>query len=66
MTEAVHFKDASNCPCTLKTGTLAGTPLLWLGSDLETNRIPLNREQVRALINHLQHWLDTGSLAEKA
>lgn len=35
-----------------------GSSYLWVGDDHH-----LNREQVRELIERMQHWLDTGRLA---
>ena len=37
-----------------------GTSALWIGNDHH-----LNREEVRSLIDHLQRWLETGSLEDR-
>ena len=42
------YEDAIDCP---------GTSYLWIGDNFH-----LDREEVRSLVEHLQRWLDTGSM----
>jgi hypothetical protein len=69
----IRFKDHYGEPCSLQASSLAdykkpGTSAVWLGCEEVRNdhvtgqplspRMHLNREQVAALIAHLQSWLD--------
>lgn len=73
--ELLEFKDRYGTPCSLQASSLAeyekpGTSAVWLGTDDVapkvlglTTRMHLDREQVAALIQHLQSWLDNDSFA---
>lgn len=61
--EIIKFKDRYGVPCSLQQSSLAertepGVSAVWLGTN---DRMHLDREQVSALITHLQAWLDRGS-----
>ena len=66
----VEFSDLYGAKCSLQESSLATDNAIWLGCDHETihdvtgercgARMHLNEKQVRALIYHLQTWLDTG------
>jgi len=71
--EIIEFKDHYGEKCSLQASSLAiyekpGTSAVWLGCEVIKNhhvtgeplspRMHLNREQVAALIAHLQSWLD--------
>lgn len=61
--ERIEFSDADNDKCSLQqssatTGEPPGASFIWLGCE---TRMHLNREQVKALTEHLVNWLNTGS-----
>ncbi len=79
--ELIEFKDHYGEPCSLQASSLAiyekpGTSAIWLGCEEAKNhhvtgealspRMHLNREQVAALIAHLQSWLDNDTFAATA
>lgn len=70
--ERIKFKDHYGDQCSLQASSLAiyekpGTSAIWLGQESEKThpatgeklgaRMHLNREQVEALVKHLQAWL---------
>lgn len=70
--ELIEFVDLYDEPCSLQQSSLASMPAVWLGCDNNTKpdhvtgevvspRMHLNHGRVKALIRHLQSWLDTGS-----
>ena len=64
--EIIEFSDIFGVPCSLQQSSLAkyvkpGTSGVWFGPDNDRPRANLDRRQVKALIAHLQAWLDTGS-----
>jgi len=73
--EIVRFKDANECECSLQQSSAIGayedsmskpgSSFVWLGRDVVRDRMHLDREQVFRLVNHLQHWLKTGSLEQR-
>ena len=64
--EIVRFQDTYGEPCSVQASSAIleqlkpGTSALWIGQ--QATRMHLSREQVQALINHLQAWLNTDSL----
>jgi hypothetical protein len=63
--EIIEFKDRYDALCSLQASSLAeykkpGTSAVWLGTE-GSGRMHLDREQVAALIRHLQNWLDNDS-----
>lgn len=74
--EFIEFVDHNGEPCSLQQSSLAefeqpGTSAIWLGCEKNAApvdghemapRMHLTYEQVTALVEHLQAWLDTGSL----
>lgn len=65
--EFIAFNDCYGEKCSLQASSLAeyekpGTSAVWLGCE-EPARMHLNREQVTALIAHLQSWLDNDTFA---
>ena len=74
--EIIEFKDYYNSPCSLQMSSVAiyekpGTSCLWLGcmeyqehpvtKEELSPRMHLDRKQVKALIGHLQRWLNAGT-----
>lgn len=75
--EYIKFNDHYDEACSLQQSSLAGdenhlpgTSAVWLGCDHFrrhhvtgdlNGRMHLNRDQVAALIQHLQRWLDHGT-----
>lgn len=74
--QVINFDDHYGAPCSLQQSSLAeyvkpGTSAVWLGLDavplhsstghVMSPRMHLTRKQVKALVAHLQAWLDTGS-----
>jgi hypothetical protein len=62
--EIITFKDRYDCDCSLQQSSLAeyelpGSSAVWLGTDKD--RMHLDRKQVKALIEVLSLWLETGS-----
>ena len=62
--ELIEFLDCYDKPCSLQQSSLAiyqdpGTSAIWLGQG--DDRMHLKEDQVKALITHLQRWLDNGS-----
>jgi hypothetical protein len=62
--EIIYFLDEYKTGCSLQASSLAiyedpGSSAVWLGS--LDDRMHLGREQVAALIYHLQNWLDENS-----
>ena len=67
--ELVEFKDFYEFTGTLQASSLAindepGTSAVWLGR--ERDRLHLNRDQVKALIKHLQSWLKNNTFDYEA
>lgn len=68
--ELLAFHDHYDTPCTLQQSSLAeyeqpGSSAIWLGVDTgkqDERRMHLDKPRVEALVQHLQHWLDTGYL----
>lgn len=73
--EIVRFRDANECECSLQQSSAIGayadsmekpgSSFVWLGRDVVSDRMHLDRDQVQGLVNHLQQWLKTGSLAQR-
>lgn len=78
--ELIEFKDHYGEKCSLQASSLAeyekpGTSAVWLGcneakkhfatGETLSQRMHLNREQVAALIAHLQSWLDDDTFAAR-
>lgn len=76
--EFIEFKDCYGEKCSLQASSLAeyekpGTSAVWLGCEEARKhpvtgeplspRMHLNRDQVTALIAHLQSWLDNDTFA---
>jgi len=66
--EYIEFKDYNGDACSLQQSSLAiyelpGSSAIWLGIDSE--RMQLSREQVTALIKHLNSWLDNNTFMLK-
>jgi hypothetical protein len=65
----IEFKDHYGKPCSLQESSLAvyqkpGSSALWLGvNEGVGNRMHLTVDQVEALVRHLSHWLEEGTLA---
>ncbi len=58
--ELIEFLDLYECKGSLQASSLAiyvkpGTSAIWLGR--EDYRLHLDRDQVKALVRHLQSWL---------
>lgn len=67
--ELLEFVDHYDEPCSLQASSLAtyekpGTSAVWLG--IADERMHLDRDQVTALIAHLQSWLDRDTFDFKA
>jgi hypothetical protein len=63
--QIVGWSDINNVSCNLQQSSLAiyeqpGTGAVWLGR--EVDRMHLNEDQVRELVQRLKNWLDTGSI----
>jgi hypothetical protein len=71
----IEFQDYYSEPCSLQASSLAlyqqpGVSAVWLGCEQAKNhhvtgkqlspRMHLHRNQVEALVKHLQKWLETG------
>lgn len=78
--EIIEFIDHYGEKCSLQASSIAiydkpGTSAVWLGCDEAKNhhvtqeplspRMHLNREQVAALISHLQSWLNSDTFEHK-
>ena len=66
--ELVEFRDCYDKDCELQASSLAvyekpGTSAVWLGRG--SPRMHLDRDQVAALILHLQNWLKRGTFKFK-
>lgn len=64
--EAITFRDRSGDVCSLQQSSAAdyvkpGTSAVWLGN--EESRMHLSRGHVKALISHLQSWLDSDTFS---
>jgi len=75
--EIIEFNDRYDAACSLQQSSLAeytqpGSSAIWLGCEKNAEphhvtgspmapRMHLDRNQVKALIRHLQSWIDTGS-----
>jgi len=67
--ELIEFADHYECTGNLQASSLAindepGTSAIWLGR--ERDRLHLNRDQVKALIKHLQSWLKNNTFDYEA
>jgi len=70
--DCIEFRDAHRVKCSLQQSSAIddtergmenpGSSFLWLGTQIE--RMHLSRDQVTALVGHLQTWLELGSLDE--
>ena len=63
----IEFADRDGIPCSLQQSSVAtyqepGSSAIWLG--VEDKRMHLDRQQTRALINHLINWLTDNSFRE--
>lgn len=61
--QVITFTDANDKRCSLQQSSLAddeqpGSSAVWLG--VQEHRMHLRVEQVEALVEHLQLWLDIG------
>ena len=62
--EIIEFNDRYNAKCQLQQSSLAdftqhGSSAVWLGTTKE--RMHLDLEQVKKLVNTLNSWIETGS-----
>ena len=62
--QIINFQDYYSKKCSLQQNSLAlykkpGTSAIWLGTT-KSDRMHLNRKQVKELIKHLNKWLETG------
>ena len=70
--DVIEFKDAHRVECILQQSSAIddtergmehpGSSFVWLGT--QGQRMHLSRDQVTALVGHLQTWLELGSLDE--
>ncbi len=67
--EVIEFEDCYSEKCTLQQSSLAefeppGTSAIWLGVNGLGNRMHLNLEQVKELVEVLNRWIANGSFGE--
>lgn len=67
--EIIEFTDRYNKKCQLQQSSLAefelpGSSAVWLG--IENERMHLDVEQVKKLINTLNQWIETASFKKEA
>ena len=67
--ELIEFADRYNTKCQLQQSSLAdyeppGRSAIWLG--IEQERMHLDLEQVKKLVNTLNLWIETGSFQKGA